>query len=104
MEIKILWSDLALSQLEDIFDYHKTVASVSVARKLVKSIIETTLKLEVNPFLGAKEPLLADRPFEYRFLVKKNYKIIYRFNESIVWVIAVFDTRQNPEKLARISG
>lgn len=104
MEVKILWSDLALSHLEDIFDYHKTVASASVAKKLVKSIIETTLKLEINPLLGVKEPLLENRPFEYRFLIQKNYKIIYRFSESTVFVAAVFDARQNPEKLAKISG
>jgi plasmid stabilization system protein ParE len=92
MEVKILWSDLALSHLEDIFDYHKTVASASVAKILVKSIIETTLKLEINPLLGVKEPLLENRPFEYRF------------SESTVFVAAVFDARQNPEKLAKISG
>jgi plasmid stabilization system protein ParE len=35
MEIKILWSDSALAQLEEIFDYHKTKASSAVARNLV---------------------------------------------------------------------
>lgn len=104
MEIKVLWSDLALSQLEGIFDYYKTAASPIIARKLVRSLLELTLRLEKKPLLGVKEPLLTDRPFEYRFLVHKNYKIIYRFNQPFIRVIAVFDTRQNPEKITGLRG
>jgi len=99
MDVKVLWSDTALAQLEDIFDYHKTKASLSVARKLVKSIIERTLILESTPFVGRKEHLLLERPFEYRFIIEKNYKIIYRFNDNLIRIITIFDCRQNPSKL-----
>jgi len=99
MEIKILWSDSALAQLEEIFDYHKTKASSAIARNLVRSIIQKALILESNPLVGVKEPLLSDRPFEYRYLVEKNYKIIYRFNDNLIRINTVFDCRQNPVKL-----
>jgi len=33
MEVKILWSDTALSQLEDFYDYYKIKASPTLARK-----------------------------------------------------------------------
>ncbi len=55
--------------------------------------------LESNPLVGAKESLLAKSPLEYRFLIKKNYKIIYRFNENLIRIISVFDCRQNPKKI-----
>jgi plasmid stabilization system protein ParE len=58
--------------------------------------------LESNPLLGAKEPLLNNRPFEYRFIVESNYKIIYRFNENVVRIVSVFDCRQNPQKVKKI--
>lgn len=99
MEIKILWSDAALVQLEEIFDYHKAKASSVVARKLVKSIVQKTLILELNPFVGVKEPLLSGRPFEYRYLVVKSYKIIYRYNDNIFRINMIFDCRQNPVRL-----
>jgi toxin ParE1/3/4 len=102
MEIKILWSDIALAQLEDIFDYHKIIASQAVARKLVKSIVQKTLILQTTPSIGVKEPLLSDRPVEYRFLVEKNYKIIYRFNDNLIRINMIFDCRQNPSKLELI--
>lgn len=90
MEIKILWTDLVLSQLEDVYDYYKVKASPIVAKKLVKSLIEETIDLMSNPLIGIKEPLLSKSSFEYRFLVKKNYKIIYRFNENLIRIISVF--------------
>lgn len=102
MEVKILWSDTALVQLEDIFDYHKTNISSKIARNLVKSIVQKAQILESNPFIGVKEPLLSNRPFEYRYLVVKNYKIIYRFNDQFIKINMVFDCRQNPIKLKEL--
>lgn len=103
MEIKILWSDSALVQLEEIFDFHKTQASYKIARNLVKSIVQKVLILETNPFLGVKELLLSDRFFEYRYLIYKNYKIIYRNAENLVRINMVFDCRQNPSRLEGLS-
>ncbi len=102
MEVKVLWSDTSLVQLQEIFDYYSIKASHSVARKIVKGIIKKSILLESNPLIGVKEPLLLDRPFEYRFIVENNYKIIYRFNDNIARIVSVFDCRQNPQKLERI--
>jgi plasmid stabilization system protein ParE len=103
MEIRVLWTDSALSQLEDIYDYYKIKASPRIAKKLVKTLIEETIVLESNPLIGVKEPLLSERPYEYRFLVKNNYKIIYRFNENLIRIISVFYCRQNPKKIEKIA-
>lgn len=102
MEVRVLWTDFALSQLEDIYDYYKIKASPRIAKKLVKTLVEETIVLESNPLIGVKEPLLSDRPYECRFLVKNNYKIIYRFNENLIRIISVFDCRQNPMKIEKI--
>lgn len=99
MEVKILWTDFALSQLEDIYDFYKYTASPKTAKKIVKSLVEESISLESNPLIGIKEPLLSTRQFEYRFIVKTNYKIIYRFVENLITVVSVFDCRQNPKKI-----
>ena len=98
MEVRVFWTDTARFQLEDIFDYYKNKASIRVARKLVKQIIDRTIQLEKNPNSGAKEPLLSGRQFEYRYLVEENYKIIYWIEGNYIKVATVFDCRQNPEK------
>jgi len=101
---KILWTDFAINQLKDIFDYHLVKVSTTVSQKLVQKIIDATIILENNPKYGRKEDLLIDRSQEFRFIVVKNYKIIYwiDFEFNIINVSMVFDTRQNPVKIGKV--
>ena len=71
---------------------------------LRKDQSRTTIILENNPKSGRKEDLLAERPQEFRFIIVKNYKIIYLvdFEFNIVNVSMVFDTRQNPVKIEKV--
>jgi plasmid stabilization system protein ParE len=99
MEVKVIWTDSAILQLEDIFDYYKLKVSLKAARRLALSIVETANLLKTNPLLGSKEPLLINRKGDYRFLIERNYKIIYLNNPDFVSVVAVFDCRRNPTQL-----
>ena len=106
MEIafKVLWTDFAINQLKDIFDYHLVKASPNIAQRLVQKIIDATIILEKNPKAGRKEDLLTSRPQDFRFLIIKNYKIIYwiDYKFNIVNVSTIFDTRQNPDKIDKV--
>jgi plasmid stabilization system protein ParE len=106
MEIafKILWTDFAINQLKDIFDYHLVKASSNIAQRIVQKIIDATIILEKNPKAGRKEDLLANRPQDFRFLIIKNYKVIYwiDYKFNIINVSMVFDTRQDPEKIEKV--
>ncbi|MEI7597171.1 MAG: type II toxin-antitoxin system RelE/ParE family toxin [Bacteroidota bacterium] len=99
MEIKVLWTDFAIIQLEQVFDYYKYKASHKVAKTIVTKIVDRTIVLENNPMIGAKEPLLENRSKEYRYLVEGNYKIIYSFDSNLIKICAVFDCRLNPIKM-----
>jgi len=102
MELKVFWTETALNQLRDIFDYYKVKANQRVARNIVKKIVNRTIQLERNSKSGSREPLLESRKFEYRYLVEGNYKIIYWTEDNYVKIASIFDSRQNPEKLAKI--
>ena len=102
MEVKVLWSDASLVQLQEIFDYYSFKASPAIARKIIKGIVKKSILLDSNPLIGVKEPLLINRPFEYRFIVETNYKIIYRFDDNIARIVSVFDCKQNPQKIDKI--
>ena len=79
MEItfRILWSDFAINQLKDIFDYHLIYATRNIAQKLTQKIIDATIILENNPKIGRNEVLFETRSQEFRFIIVKNYKIIW---------------------------
>ncbi|MBN1927282.1 MAG: type II toxin-antitoxin system RelE/ParE family toxin [Prolixibacteraceae bacterium] len=103
MALKIFWTDFAKNELKKIFDFYKKEASLRVATKLTSAIARETLKLEKYPTNGQQEGLLKSRPQSFRYLVFKNYKIIYWINEnkSRVDILDIFDTRQNPIKIYR---
>jgi len=101
MALKVYWTQFAEDKLEDIFSYYSEKASIRVALNLIDGIIERSMELEKSPLVGQIELLLADRMQEFRYLVYKNYKLIYRINQDKkrIEIINVFDCRQNPEKL-----
>jgi len=106
MEIvfKIHWTDFAINQLKDIFNYHLIKASPNIAHRLVQKIIDASIIIENNPKAGRKEDLLAGRPQDFRFVIVKNYKIIYwvDYKFNIVNITMVFDTRQNPKRIIKV--
>ena len=103
MALKIHWTDFAKKELQNIFEYYKEKASLKVATSLTEKIVKQTLKLSDQPKIGSKELSLKERQQEFRYLVYKNYKIIYWINieKNRIDISDVFDTRQNPIKLKR---
>jgi plasmid stabilization system protein ParE len=104
MALKIYWTDFSKSKLRGIFDYYKEKASLRIARKLVNGITQEVIKLQNQPNIGSREELLTEREQDFRYLVHKNYKIIYWINQNQnrVEISDVFDTRQNPYKVKNI--
>jgi len=100
---RIIWSEFASGQLDDIFEYYKNRVSLTISLKIVQSILIDIEKLENNPFIGQSEELLKSRKLEYRSLISKNYKIIYTIDDSnqLIKIYDVFDTRQNPKKIIK---
>tara|TARA_R110001583_G_C5422354_1_gene387978 strand:+ start:265 stop:582 length:318 start_codon:yes stop_codon:yes gene_type:complete len=103
MTLKIIWSEFAETQLDEIYEYYEKKESPRVAKKLVREIINEPKKLIRTPLIGQEEELLKHRETEYRYLVFKNYKLIYSVDNQngFVKIADVFDTRQNPPKLKR---
>lgn len=101
MELEVFWSQFAENKLLDIFDYYKVKGGITVARKIVDKIVDSTINLDINSRMGAIEQLLTERNQEFKYLISTNYKIIYYINiEAKRIVIAnVFDARQDPEKI-----
>lgn len=103
MELKIYWTEFAEKELQNIFKYYRKKASYQIAKKLIDGIYNETQKLKKQPEIGQAEELLKDRKQDFRYLLFKNYKIIYWINIQKCWIEIndVFDTRQNPTKITR---
>ena len=99
--MKVIWTELAMFQLKEACQYYKEIASAKVAALIRSKVYEKTRKLSRFPEIGQKEnnPLVA--AMDYRYLVSGNYKIVYRIisEEKTILIVAVFDTRQDPDDL-----
>jgi len=106
MEMKVYWTQFAECKLDDVFLYYSEKASVRIAQKLVEGIVGKSLELERNPLMGQKESLLADRIQEFRYMIYKNYKMIYwlNYDKNRIEIINLFDCRQDPLKISESSG
>lgn len=105
MEKRVVWSARANKTLAAIYRHVRSQSkSEQTAFRLVWRIQQSTTTLLTFPMAGSFEPLLEDNPKGYRSLVaEKHYKIIYSLkDESSIEIAAVWDCRQNPEKLQQV--
>ncbi|HEX9825482.1 MAG TPA: type II toxin-antitoxin system RelE/ParE family toxin [Flavobacteriaceae bacterium] len=105
MELEVYWLELAENKLEDIYIYYSFKASERVAKKLINGIVDSTIGIEKQPEIGQIEISLKHRKQEFRYLVFKNYKIVYWINYDFkrIEITNVFDTRQDPQKIKETS-
>jgi len=101
MGLTVYWTQFAEDKLNDVFAYLSENAGHKLAQKIIGQIIDKSLELEKNQYIGQKEPLLISRIHDFRYLVFNNYKIIYWVNlkKQRIEVVNIFDCRQNPSKM-----
>ncbi|HUH34233.1 MAG TPA: type II toxin-antitoxin system RelE/ParE family toxin [Moheibacter sp.] len=97
--MKIIWTDFAVNNLKDIFDYYKMKASYKIAHKIRKQILSSTKQLSNNPESGQIEFNLVKLNQKHRYIVCGNYKIIYKIKGKKIIINDVFDVRQHPIKM-----
>jgi len=65
MDLEVYWLEFAKSKLDDIYDYYTFKASQKTAKSLVDGIINKTLQLVNQPFVGQIEENLNTRPEKF---------------------------------------
>lgn len=98
--MKIIWTHQAKYYLQQIVKYYIDVASARVAENIRNKILNAPKNLLINhPQLGVKEPNLPNE--EVHSLITGHYKILYQIEPKAIYILDVFDTRQNPSKMGR---
>ena len=97
--MQVIWTYFATSELKNIYLFYKLAASTIVAQKIKKSIFNATKKLSKTPLIGQIEDNLVELKQGHRYIVEGNYKIIYRIINKEIYIVDVFDCRQNPQKI-----
>ncbi len=97
----IIWTKKATHQFEKAVRYINETQGKYYAEIVLNAIFNKVDMLETHPLIGTKEPKLAHKKSEYRYLVVWSYKIIYRLSSENqkVTISRVFHTSQHPRKL-----
>jgi len=88
--VKVVWTQRALYDLEDIADYISK-DSVKYASLTLEKILDTASLIEVNPLLGRIVPETNDK--NIREIIKGNYRvIIFSAADHAANILTVFHT------------
>ena len=101
-QIIVQLTSRALKDLQKVRGFNDLLYSVSKSKEIINTIFETIEILE-NPDvdfteIGAIDEDFVHLKYDYRKLITSHYKITYRKNKSKIYVVRIFDTRQNPNK------
>ena len=96
---KIEWTSNAKEDLLNIIDYIKQ-DSIENARKVYEKIRGKAHSSNFFPFRGRVVPELQRKGITiYRELIENPWRIMYKIENDIVYIMAIFDARQNVEEL-----
>jgi toxin ParE1/3/4 len=96
---KVVWANIAESDLKDIIDYI-SIDSPQNALKVLRKIKQKTSDLHALPERGSIVPELKDQGIlQYREIVMPPWRLIYRIAERKVFVLSLIDSRRNVEDI-----
>lgn len=92
---KILWTDFALSELENTIEYLEENWTEKELQNLAREIEETLSLLSHNPNLFQTSDIKKDIR---RVVVAKYNTLYYRVNNNTIEILSFFSNRQSPKK------
>jgi len=96
---KVQWTSNAKEDLLNIVAYIKE-DSPSIAREIYQKIKNKANSSNLSPLRGRIVPELQKEGITmYRELISSPWRIMYKVNSDTVYIMAIFDSRQNVEEL-----
>lgn len=89
--MKIIWSPLAIARAEEIAGYI-SLDNPSAAQKWVDSIFLKVKSFQSSPQMGRIVPEIERK--EIRELLFSNYRIIYRIEITIIYILTIRHGKQ----------
>jgi plasmid stabilization system protein ParE len=96
---KVRWTSNAKEDLLNIIGFIKE-DSPAIARDIYEKIKEKAHSSNLFPFRGRVVPELQKEGITmYRELISSPWRIMYKVDNDTIYIMAIFDSRQNVEEL-----
>ena len=97
--MKLVYTEQALISLEETLEFLSIEVSYEKLIEIRDEILDAADTLLLQPLSGQREYLLSHLGLEHRRLVVGHNKIIYRVVDEYIYIIDIFDSRQDPAKM-----
>lgn len=92
---RIIWSKQAIAAVKSIYDYYKE-KSLQGAKNVKTDLLQSPKTIHFS-----KQYQVDDINPNYRRIVVRDYKILYKEKNNVIQVVDVVCTKQSPEILKR---
>ena len=99
--MRVEWTDRAKEEKKQVADYIRDRFGLRHKRCFIQDVNKIVKMLMHQPNAESIEPLLDDQPKTFRSIVVNRFsKIVYRIDGDIIYIVAFWDVRRNPDTLA----
>ncbi len=100
MARRIIWTKIAQEDRKQIFEYwNNRNKSKEYSKKLQSLFKESLLLVKNNPSIGKKSDLK-----DVRIKIVRDYQLFYQHTKDSIYVLTIWDSRQDPDKLEIIKA
>jgi len=97
---RVIWTEVAIADVEGIVDYIATHDSLAAAEKLYNKLETSIDSLATSPRRGRVVPELRAEGLEmYRELVVSKYRVLFRVRSRDVVLLGILDARRDLAEL-----
>ena len=99
--MKVEWTKDATRQKDQVAEYVREEFGYKRKRKFVQDVDKAARMLMRAPNIGQIDPLFASHAATYRSVIINGLnKMVYRVDDNIIYIVAFWDTRMEPEEQA----
>ena len=100
--MKLQFTKQAREEFLRIVSVFAEYAGPRSAEKFIKRVNDRGETLLKHPQIGHPEMLLADRQYKYRSIsLNTNYNLIYYVTKTTIWIVDIWDRRNDPARLVK---
>lgn len=99
--MKIKWDPTARASFRQVARYINTKFGRKARQEFLQWVKDVENLIKQSPNIGFIDPLFSERPQNYRsFIVNNLNKMVYREDGDVIYIVAFWDTRMEPEQQA----
>lgn len=96
--MKIVLSKRASIKLEKLISHLEVEWSENVKNNFIYKLDKALKVITTNPQSFPKSEKIVDL---HKCVITKQTSVFYKFNKDTIFIVSIFDTRQNPKKLLK---